>query len=103
MKSPAIVTLEAELVAQLEAVCASRTRELVRAATYRFFGTAPPASAKVLPFARPRKKAPIQLCPAPACANRAAPVFGMLCAGHKNVPKATVRAWRAERRLRKGR
>ena len=64
---------------------------------------APKSGAKILTFAPPRKKAPVQLCPSPGCVNRAAPVFGMLCASHKGTPKATVTKWRAARRARKGR
>jgi len=47
---------------------------------------------------KPRKKGPIQLCPAPGCTGRAAPVFGMLCGKHKGAPKATVAKWREARR-----
>jgi len=50
-----------------------------------------------------RRKGPIQLCPVPKCANRAAPVFGMVCARHKDVPKAKIKAYRAARRAAKGR
>jgi transposase len=45
-----------------------------------------------------RKKGPIQLCPAPGCKERAAPVFGMVCKKHKGAPKATVAKWREARR-----
>src|SRR5262249_14491671 len=31
---------------------------------------------------KPRKKPPIQLCPVPGCTERAAPIFGMVCAKH---------------------
>lgn len=50
---------------------------------------------------RPRKKPPIQFCPVPRCRERAAPVFGMLCAKHKNTPKALVKKYRDARRARK--
>lgn len=50
-----------------------------------------------------RRKAPIQLCPAPDCKERAAPVFGMICGKHKSASKKTVASWRAARRARKAR
>ena len=48
-----------------------------------------------------RKKAPIQLCPVPGCTNRAAPVFGMVCAKHKDLPKAEIRKFREARRAKR--
>lgn len=50
---------------------------------------------------RKRKKGPIQLCPVPSCKNRAAPVFGMVCKTHKDVPKAQIQKYRAARRASK--
>ena len=51
---------------------------------------------------RKRRKGPVQLCPVPGCKNRAAPVFGMVCAEHKGVPKAQIKKYREQRRARKG-
>jgi len=48
-----------------------------------------------------RKKAPIQLCPVPGCTNRAAPVFGMVCAKHKDLSKAAIRKFREARRAKR--
>jgi hypothetical protein len=48
-----------------------------------------------------RKKAPKQLCPVPGCKNAAAPVFGMVCAQHKDVPKAKIKEYRAKRKAAK--
>ena len=48
-----------------------------------------------------RKKAPLQLCPVPYCRNPAAPVFGMVCAKHKNVPKAKIKKYREARKAKK--
>lgn len=48
-----------------------------------------------------RRKGPIQLCPAPGCRARAAPVFGMLCTKHKGASKRTVKQWRDARRAKK--
>jgi hypothetical protein len=42
-----------------------------------------------------------QLCPVPGCKNPAAPVFGMVCADHKNVPKAQIKKYREQRRADK--
>src|SRR5665213_440048 len=50
---------------------------------------------------RPRNKAPRQLCPVPGCKNPAAPVFGMVCAKHKDVPKAKIKEFREARRAKK--
>ncbi len=48
-----------------------------------------------------RKKPPRQLCPVPGCKNAAAPVYGMVCADHKDVPKAKIRKYREARRAKK--
>jgi hypothetical protein len=50
---------------------------------------------------KPRKKPPVQLCPVPGCTGRAAPIFGMVCAEHKDVPKTKIRQYREERRAGK--
>jgi hypothetical protein len=48
-----------------------------------------------------RKKAPPQLCPVPGCKNKAAPIFGMVCSTHKDVPKAKIKEYREARRAKK--
>jgi hypothetical protein len=48
-----------------------------------------------------RKKAPPQLCPVPGCKNRAAPIFGMVCSDHKDVPKAKIKQYREARKAKK--
>src|SRR5579864_1218846 len=48
-----------------------------------------------------RKKAPTQLCPVPGCKNPAAPIFGMVCAKHKDLPKAKIKKFREARRAQK--
>src|SRR5579871_5414988 len=53
------------------------------------------------PSTRPRKKAPPQLCPVPYCRNPAAPIFGMVCGKHKDVPKAKIKKYREARRAKK--
>jgi hypothetical protein len=45
-----------------------------------------------------RRSLPRQLCPVPGCNNPAAPVFGMVCAQHKDVPKEMIRKYREARR-----
>lgn len=48
-----------------------------------------------------RRKGPLQLCPVPGCKNAAAPVFGMVCAKHKDLPKATIKKFREARKAKK--
>ena len=47
------------------------------------------------------KKRPKQLCPVPGCKNPAAPVFGMVCAKHKDMPKAKIKEYRDARKKAK--
>src|ERR1700690_1924251 len=62
----------------------------------------PPKAAKALAAAatvaparkKARKKAPPQYCPVPGCKNKAAPIFGMVCSDHKDVPKAKIKEYR---------
>jgi hypothetical protein len=44
---------------------------------------------------------PKQLCPVPGCTGVAAPVFGMVCSKHKDVPKAKIKEYRTQRRAAK--
>jgi hypothetical protein len=48
-----------------------------------------------------RKKPPLQLCPVPGCKNPAAPVFGMVCKKHKDLPKAVIKEYREARKAKK--
>lgn len=50
---------------------------------------------------RVRKRARV-LCPVPGCDRVAAPVFGMLCAAHKDLPKGQIKQYRELRKLQKG-
>jgi hypothetical protein len=66
----------------------------------------PPKAAKALAAVaparkKPRKKAPPQYCPVPGCKNKAAPIFGMVCSDHKDVPKAKIKEYREARRAQK--
>jgi hypothetical protein len=54
-----------------------------------------------LAFGKLRRKGPKQLCPVPGCKNPAAPVFGMVCAKHKDIPKAQIKKYREARRAKK--
>jgi hypothetical protein len=65
-------------------------------------GRPPKAAAAVTPVVKKaRKKPPRQLCPVPGCENPAAPVFGMVCAKHKDLPKAKTKKYREARRAKK--
>jgi hypothetical protein len=48
-----------------------------------------------------RRKLPRQLCPVPGCKNTAAPIYGMVCSQHKDVPKAKIKKYREARRAKK--
>ncbi|HVV49534.1 MAG TPA: hypothetical protein VHO06_07740 [Polyangia bacterium] len=89
------------LASLVEQDTVSRAREAVMTA---FGGNAPAAllrgAGKGLGL-RKRRKGPIQLCPVPGCTNRAAPVFGMVCAKHKGLPKADIKKYREQRRAAK--
>ena len=64
------------------------------ATPYTTFSPAPASTAG----SRPAKKRPKQLCPMPGCTNLAAPVFGMVCAEHKGVPKSVIKKHREARK-----
>ena len=90
-----------QIVAATEAAAAERIQNALASA----FGVAQrrgpgrPKAASVA--AAPQRAArPKQLCPVPGCTNPAAPVFGMVCAKHKNVSKAKIKKYRAERKLK---
>ena len=61
----------------------------------------PPKNGVVFSAGVVRKKGPKQLCPVPGCKNPAAPVFGMVCAKHKDIPKAKIKEYREARRQAK--
>jgi hypothetical protein len=89
----------------IEQDAVSRAREAVLSA---FGGRAAAGPAlrgagqvKAVGAVRKRRKGPIQLCPVPGCSNRAAPVFGMVCSKHKDLPKAEIKKHREARRAQK--
>ena len=87
-------------VSQLAAVVERQTLERARVSVANAFGRGG-NGAKLALSGRPRRKLPRQLCPVPGCENTAAPIFGMVCAKHKDVPKVKIAKFREARRARK--
>jgi hypothetical protein len=93
-----------QLVAATEAAAAQR----IQAALAGAFGAPQkrgPGRPKqaVAAVAKPAKKSrPKQLCPVPGCKNPAAPVFGMVCAKHKDLPKGKIKKFREDRKAKAG-
>ena len=50
---------------------------------------------------RARRQGPVQRCPVPGCRNPAAPIFGMVCAKHKDVAKSKIKKYREVRKAKK--
>lgn len=98
-----IQSLVQDFVARLSAVVEAQSLERARQAVEGALGVRRPGRPAKLSIAlgRPRKKAPKQFCPVPGCRNPAAPVFGMVCAEHKNVSKAKIKKYREARRAKK--
>jgi hypothetical protein len=95
------------IVATVEAATAQRIQSAVAGA---FNGASifprrrgrPPKNPLLSAFAAPAAtRRPKQLCPVPGCTNPAAPAFGMVCAKHKDLPKAKIKKYRAARRAAK--
>jgi hypothetical protein len=90
---------------RLTSLVDSHAMERARHAVESAFGVRRPGRpAKAAPIAigkKARKKAPRQLCPVPGCKNPAAPVFGMVCAKHKDVGKAKIKKYREARKAKK--
>ncbi len=94
-----------QIVAAIEADSVRRVQQVVTAA---FTGAVAPAPrrglkprALVAKAAAPAKRRPTQYCPVPGCTGVAAPVFGMVCAKHKDVSKAKIKEYRLQRRANK--
>jgi hypothetical protein len=106
-----IEAIVADFVSQLEAAIESDTIARMRAAIATAVGLPAPkragrppkqlAAISVWSASKRRKRAPIQLCPVPGCKSPAAPIFGMVCSKHKDLPKATIKKYREERRAKK--
>jgi hypothetical protein len=61
----------------------------------------PPKNPLLLGALLPPLRRARQLCPVPGCTNAAAPVFGMVCAQHKGLPRAKIKQYREARRAAK--
>jgi hypothetical protein len=90
-----------QLTAALESQALERARHAVESA----FGVKrpgrPPKVSAIAIAKKPRRKGPLQLCPVPGCKNPAAPVFGMVCAKHKDLPKTKIKKFREARKAKK--
>lgn len=93
----------ADLVAAIDETATERARAAVLGAIGQPGSARPERRGPGRPPGKARRKPPIQYCPVPGCKHRAAPVFGMLCAGHKDTPPKLVKKYREERRARKAR
>ena len=80
-------------VTAVEQALMTRARELVLRAVGERAST--PDGARRLGT---RGSLPRQLCPVPGCENTAAPIFGMVCKEHKDVPRREIKKDREERR-----
>jgi len=104
-----IRTLAADFANRLQAIVEIDAIERLKADILQALGINPrrgpgrPRMVRAAKFAvsQPRMKTPIQLCPVPYCRNPAAPIFGMVCAKHKDVPKAKIKKYREARRAKK--
>jgi hypothetical protein len=102
-----IRTLVNQFTDQLSSMIEGQAMERARTAVESALGGGgrrpgrPPKAFALTAAKKPRKKGPRQLCPVPGCKNPAAPVFGMVCAKHKEVPKAKIKKFREARRAKK--
>jgi len=97
-----------QIVAAIEADSVRRVQQAVTAA---FAGGAAPARRRGRPpralvasapaASAPVKRRPKQFCPVPGCTGVAAPVFGMVCAKHKDMAKSKIKEYRAQRKAAK--
>jgi hypothetical protein len=93
-----------QLVAATEAAAAQRIQATLASAfgVPQKRGPGRPKQALAHVARAPKARRPKQLCPVPGCKNPAAPVFGMVCAKHKDVPKAKIRKFREARKAKAG-
>jgi hypothetical protein len=102
-----IRTLVNQFSDQLASLIEGQAMERARAAVESALGGGarrpgrPPKALALTVAKKPRKKGPLQLCPVPGCKNPAAPVFGMVCAKHKDVSKAKIKKYRDARKAKK--
>jgi hypothetical protein len=92
-----------QIVAAVEADSVRRVQQAVTAAFSDGFSGAPRRPGRPAGSAQsaPVRRRPKQFCPVPGCNGVAAPVFGMVCAKHKDMPKAKIKEFRAQRRAAK--
>jgi hypothetical protein len=99
-----VQTLIEDFTQHLTSLLESQAMERARNAVESALGVRRPGRPAKLPAltmtGRPRKKPPVQFCPVPGCKNPAAPVFGMVCAKHKDVPKTKIKKYREARRAK---
>jgi hypothetical protein len=92
---------------RLSALLDQQVQDRARVAVENAFGSGkrgPGRPAKIASLAverKARRKGPKQLCPVPGCKNPAAPVFGMVCSKHKDLPKTKIKEYREARRAKK--
>jgi hypothetical protein len=100
---PEIANLTRDFIQNIVAATEAALVERVQAAVAGALGGAvkrgPGRPKQVGPVVAPalRRSRPKQLCPVPGCTNVAAPIFGMVCAKHKDLSKAKVRQYRDQR------
>jgi hypothetical protein len=100
-----------QIVAAIEADSVRRVQQAVSAA---FAGGVAPAARRGRPPralvagapaaaapSAPVRRRPKQFCPVPGCSGVAAPVFGMVCAKHKDMAKSKIKEYRAQRKAAK--
>jgi hypothetical protein len=91
-----------QIVATVETAAARRVQAAVESVIGGALRRAPgrPAQNGLSPgkTRKARRKPPRQYYPYPQCKNPAAPIFGMVCSKHKDVPKSEIKKYREQRR-----
>jgi hypothetical protein len=95
-----VATVEAATTQRVQGAIASALGNGAGAIFPRRRGRPPKNPLLALSLGPARRRAK-QLCPVPGCSNPAAPVFGMVCAKHKDIAKAKIKQYRAARRAAK--
>jgi hypothetical protein len=96
-----VETFTNQLTALVEGQALDRARAAVESALGVRRRGRPAKAAPLAIGQKARKKPPKQFCPVPGCKNPAAPVFGMVCAKHKDVAKAKIKKYREARKAKK--
>ena len=95
-----VETFVNKVVAIVEADSRHRVQEAVGAAFGGVLAASRGPGRPARALSAPIKRRPKQLCPVPGCTGLAAPVFGMVCSKHKDMPRAKIAEFRAQRRAR---